>query len=198
MEFIENFIHCFIPLFVAIDAPGILPVFLAFSEDMNKEDKNRLITQATLTAFVISLAFLFLGKLIFLFLGITKDDFRIAGGVVLFLISISDLVIGDSERRRRPSVSVGVVPLGVPLIIGPAVLTTVLILVDSYGYVQTLISLIFNLVIVWLIFRKSDYIVRTIGRGGSKAFAKVAHLFLAAIGVKMVRLGLTNLLNPTS
>lgn len=183
----------FIPLFVAIDVLGVVPVFLSLTDGIDPRKRRKLVTDATLTALVLSAVFLFGGRLIFTFLGITENDFRVGGGIVLLVLAVNDLIF-TSERRRNPETSVGVVPIGIPLIMGPAALTTILILVDSYGYLITIVSLLANLAIVWLVFRYSDLVIKIMGSAGSRAFAKVASLFMAAIAVMMIRLGLTGML----
>jgi multiple antibiotic resistance protein len=77
---------------------------------------------------------------------------------------------------------------------GPAALTTILISVDSYGYLITVASLLVNLLIVWILFQKSDWIAKIFGEGGARAFGKVMSLFLAAIAIMMIRVGLTGIL----
>jgi multiple antibiotic resistance protein len=184
------FVLSFIPIFVAIDVLGLVPIFLSLTSDMKPPEKKKLITDATLTALAVSLVFLFGGRMLFNFLGITENDFRVGGGIVLLVLAVVDLAF-TNEKIRTPQTSVGVVPIGIPLIIGPAVLTTLLIVVDSYGYLAAVSGLLANLFLVWLIFRYSDYIIRVMGEAGSKAFAKVAALFMAAIAIKMIRIGLT-------
>jgi multiple antibiotic resistance protein len=188
------FVLSFIPLFVAIDVLGLVPIFLSFTSKMNVGEKKKLITDATLTALAVSLIFLFGGRLIFNFLGITENDFRVAGGIVLLVLAVGDL-LSTGEERRTPQTSVGVVPIGIPLIIGPAVLTTLLIVVDAYGYFAAVIALLANLFLVWLIFQNSNLIIRIMGEAGSKAFAKVAALFMAAIAIMMIRVGLTGMMS---
>ncbi|MCX6122606.1 MAG: MarC family protein [Ignavibacteriales bacterium] len=184
------FILSFIPIFVAIDVLGLVPIFLSLTSNMKLPEKKKLITEATFTALAVSLVFLFGGRMIFNFLGITENDFRVGGGIVLLVLAVVDLTV-TGEKSREPQTSVGVVPIGIPLIIGPAVLTTLLIVVDSYGYLAAVVGLLANLFLVWVIFRKSDYIIRVMGEAGSKAFAKVAALFMAAIAIMMIRIGLT-------
>lgn len=184
------FVLSFIPIFVAIDVLGLVPIFLSLTSDMKPPEKKKLITDATLTALAVSLVFLFGGRMIFNFLGITENDFRVGGGIVLLVLAVIDLTV-TGEKTRAPQTSVGVVPIGIPLIIGPAVLTTLLIIVDAYGYLAAVVGLLANLLLVWLIFRNSDYIIRVMGEAGSKAFAKVAALFMAAIAIMMIRIGLT-------
>jgi multiple antibiotic resistance protein len=106
------------------------------------------------------------------------------------VLAVNELLFA-TERARNPETSVGVVPIGIPLIIGPAALTTLLIIVDAYGYLAAVISLLVNLFLVWLIFRNSSFVIRVMGKAGSKAFAKVAALFMAAIAIMMIRVGLT-------
>ncbi len=183
----------FIPLFVAIDVLGVVPIFLSLTERLGSAQRNRLVTEATLTALAVSLAFLFGGRAIFSFLGITENDFRVGGGIVLLVLAVNDLLF-PSLKQRDPEANVGVVPIGIPLIIGPAALTTILILVDSYGPVITIIALLANLSIVWLVFRYSHIVMRVMGTAGSKAFAKVASLFMAGIAVMMIRVGLSGML----
>jgi multiple antibiotic resistance protein len=166
----------FIPLFVAIDILRVVPVFLSLTERMDRRERHSFITQATFKA-----------------LGITENDFRVGGGIVLLVLAVSDLLVPPS-KQRRPESSVGIVPIGVPLIIGPAALTTILILVDTHGYVVTIISLLLNLIIVWFVFRFSDVVIKLMGDVGSKAVAKVAELFMAGIAVMMIRVGLSGMI----
>ncbi|MDB5037289.1 MAG: hypothetical protein JWQ35_817 [Bacteriovoracaceae bacterium] len=191
---LQSFISCFIPLFVAIDALGVLPLFLNLTSSLKSDERKKLITEATAAAFVISILFLFTGKLVFLFLGINESDFRIAGGLLLLIISISDIAFAGLRLRGQQTTEIGIVPIGIPLIIGPATLTTLLILVDQHGVTMTLLALVVNLLLVLIFFRNSDIFLRIMGVSGSRAFAKIMALFLAAIAVMMIRVGLTDIL----
>jgi multiple antibiotic resistance protein len=191
---LETFFSAFIPIFVAIDALGVLPLFLNLTMSLKPDQKNKLITEATLAALVLSTLFLFAGKLVFAFLGISESDFRIAGGLVLLIISISDVAFAGLRQRAQQTAEIGVVPIGIPLIIGPAALTTILIVVDQHGVAYTLASLVVNLGIVWIFFRNSTVLLKVMGESGSRAFAKVMALFMAAIAVMMIRRGLTDIL----
>jgi multiple antibiotic resistance protein len=190
----EQFLLSFIPLFVAIDVFGVLPFFVGLVEGIDDKRRKMIIIEATFAAFALSILFLLSGKLIFSFLGITENDFRVGGGIILLVLAIQDLVFTKQEGRN-PESSVGVVPIGIPLIMGPAALTTIIILVDSYGYVWTIYSLIANMLIVFGVFMQSQLIYKVIGKAGSKAVGKVAALFLAGIAVMMIRSGITSMLN---
>ncbi|MBA4312810.1 MAG: MarC family protein [Chlorobiaceae bacterium] len=190
----ETFLLSFIPLFVAIDVFGVLPFFVGLMDGIDNKRRKIIIIEATVAAFALSILFLLSGKLIFSFLGITENDFRVGGGVILLVLAIQDLVFTKQEGRN-PESSVGVVPIGIPLIMGPAALTTIIILVDSYGYVWTIFSLIANMLIVFVVFMQSQLIYKVIGKAGSKAVGKVAALLLAGIAVMMIRSGITSMLN---
>jgi len=196
--YLQSFLNVFIPLFVAIDPLGIFPVFVSITEGVPKEKKKKLVFQATFTAFIISIVFLFAGKLVFKILGITENDFRIGGGIVLLILAITDLLFSSDEQSRSPEQknsdhsTLGVVPIGIPLIMGPTALTTILMSVEQYGIIMTSIALIVNLILVYIIFRNTELVTKLIGPGGSKAFAKVTSLFLVAIGVMLIRVGIQN------
>lgn len=188
----ETFFLAFIPLFVAIDVLGVLPLFVSFTEGLDRRQLRILTLEATLAAFVVSLIFLATGKLLFAFLGITESDFRVGGGIVLLVFAVNDLLF-SKERKRDPNAAVGVVPIGIPLIMGPAALTTIIILVDSYGYLWTIASLLVNMVIVLVVFLQSRLLLRFLGTAGSRAVGKVIALFLAGIAVSMIRSGITEM-----
>ncbi|MBI5470778.1 MAG: MarC family protein [Ignavibacteriae bacterium] len=189
----ETFLLAFIPLFVAIDVFGVLPLFVSLTDDLDERRRKKLTAEAVLTAFVISLVFLIAGKLIFSFLGIVESDFRVGGGIVLLVLAVNDLLF-SKDRKRDPEATVGVVPIGIPLIMGPAALTTIIILVDSYGYPWTIVSLLVNLLIVLVVFLQAKSIAKMMGKAGSRAVAKVISLFLAGIAVSMIRSGIAQML----
>jgi multiple antibiotic resistance protein len=188
---LNDFFLAFIPLFVAIDIIGTVPIFIGYTHGIPDSQRKKLIIQAILTAFIVANLFLISGKLILRFMGITIDDFRIAGGIILLILSVID-IHSSTNDERNPKTDIGVVPLGIPLIMGPAALTTIIILVDNYGYISTILSIVLNFLIVGLILTNAKWLIKLIGEGGAKAFAKVAALFLAAIAVMMIRVGVIN------
>ncbi|MBU1087325.1 MAG: MarC family protein [Candidatus Omnitrophica bacterium] len=184
----------FIPIFVAVDAIGVLPIFISLTRDLDKISKKRILTQSFFTAILVAFVFILIGKGLFALLGITVGDFMVAGGIVLFCIAILDLLF-PGKRRRMPIEELGVVPLGMPLIVGPAVLTTCLIIVDQYGIIPTIISVIVNIFFAIVLFYCSDRVTRVLGKSGAMALSKIMALLLAAIAVMMIRKGLTVLMS---
>jgi multiple antibiotic resistance protein len=191
LNILQEFGLTFVPLFVAMDAVGVLPILVPLTQDMKPAERNRTVRLAVITALGLGLGFVAIGKGIFLFLGIEVSDFLVAGGLILFLLAAKDLVTGKMVEAQA-SVGgdmLGVVPIGTPLVVGPAVLTTLLILTDQYSIIIVIISFIINLAIGWLLFAQANRVVRFLGQGGVRATSKIISLFLAAIAIKMIRQG---------
>jgi multiple antibiotic resistance protein len=191
---LKNIALSFIPLFVAVDAIGLLPLFVSLTAGLGPKEKDRVIFQSLVTASGLALGFILVGKGVFHVLGITIGDFMIAGGVILFGIAITDL-INPAQRRRAASMSeVGVVPLGTPMIVGPAVLTTCLVIIPQYDLIPTMISMLLNLALTGMLLKASSKLMALLGDAGTKALSKVISLLLAAIAVMLVRRGLQEFL----
>ena len=189
MDLLTRFLQCFIPLFVAIDPIGLAAIFLALGRDVPAEKRRRIATQATLTGGIVALLFLLLGRAIFVSIGIGESDFEIAGGLILFIIAARELTLPVSEEKGGLPDDFGVVPLGMPLIAGPAAITTLLVISQSFGLLMTLIALAANLALIALSFAQSERLERMIGSKGLRAVSKIIALLLGAIAVHIVRRG---------
>ncbi|MBS0632203.1 MAG: MarC family protein [Verrucomicrobia bacterium] len=189
MGFLQEFLQAFIPLFVAIDPIGLAAIFLAMGQNTAPDARKRIANQAVWTAGLVALGFLFLGQTIFSALGITVSDFQIAGGLILFILAARDLIHSAVEEPAKLADDFGVVPLGMPLIAGPASITTLLLLAQTKGWLITLIALVVNLVLVALAFAYSSWLGRKIGPTGLRAISKIISMLLAAIAISMIRHG---------
>ncbi|MDO9050237.1 MAG: MarC family protein [Methylotenera sp.] len=181
---------CFVPLFVAVDAVGVMPIFLSLTQGMDRDKVRQAIYRSLATAAGVALAFLALGTAILHLLGITVADFMVAGGILLFLLAIGDLLANEKLLRQVDVNNMGIVPLGVPLITGPAVLTTSMLLLNQYGAAWTATAIVANILIAGAVFFFAGTIGRVLGQVGEKIISKIAMLLLAAIGVMMVRKGI--------
>lgn len=188
-----QFMLAFIPIFVAVDAVGLLPIFVNLTEGVDTKTKNRIIVQSLITASCLAFGFIIAGQKMFEFLGITIGDFMIAGGAILFCIAMMDLVSQNTIERRSPG-DLAAVPIGTPLMVGPAVLTTSLITISQYGVPLTMAAVLANLAIAGLMFAFSDILIRIIGKAGANALSKVFSLFLGAIAVMMIRRGILEII----
>lgn len=193
MNSLQAFLMSLIPIMVALDAPGTLPLYVGMTEGMKKQERTRVVRQSILTAFLVTVGFVVLGRAVFKALGILVEDFMIAGGVILLIIAIND-ILQAGEKKMPRSAEFGVVPMGTPLIAGPAMITTALVLVGVHGYVPVFLALVVNLLLAWFILAQAERIIGVIGISGSRAFAKVISLILAAFAVKMMRSGILALM----
>lgn len=189
----KEFLICFVPLFVALDPLGTMPVYLSMTTHFPKKDRDRILAQSILTALIISLVFLFAGTRLFKFLGIEMADFQIAGGVLLLIIAILDLV-HPSKEQRQPNKSIGVVPIGIPLIMGPAALTTLMMLNAHHTFSRVGAALLVNLAFMATCLLLAGQAKKLVGINGMMAFSKIISLFMAAIAVMFIRVGLKTLL----
>jgi multiple antibiotic resistance protein len=190
LEWLTKFLQAFIPLFVAIDPIGLAAIFLGLGQNIAPERRQKIADQAVWTGGLVALGFLFLGKSIFAALGISVGDFQIAGGLILFILAAKDLVQSAAETEKLPE-DFGVVPLGMPLIAGPASITTLLVLAqnEAIGLVVTLVALVANLILVVLALHYSEWLGRKVGATGMRAISKIIAMLLAAIAVSMIRQG---------
>jgi len=190
----RNFWLCFVPLFVAVDAIGVLPLFLNLTENVDASRRRRVIWQSLVTASAVAVLFLLFGPELLLFLGITVQAFMIAGGLLLLAISLTGLLSGESRHRHVDSDEMGAVPIGVPLITGPGVLTTCILLAQTYGKPLTTVALLLNIALAGVAMLAAERITRVLGRAGTKTVSKIAGMLLAAISVMLIRKGLQGIL----
>jgi multiple antibiotic resistance protein len=195
------YVEAFLSIFVAMNVLGVLPLFMGLTEGMTLPTRRALVKRATATGFGIAIVIVLAGQFIFQTLGITVDDLRIGGGLILLVLSITDLLFSNLTRQPGTSDSVedgtsgadlAVVPLGTPLIVGPAAITAILVLQNSVGYIPTIVALVANLSITYVVFYFGPALIALIGNGAARAFAKVATLFLAAIAIALIRTGIVN------
>ena len=192
MDLVRKFLECFIPLFVTIDPIGLAAIFMALGRDVPVDKRRKIATQATWTGGIVALLFLLLGRSMFIAIGIGEGDFEIAGGLILFILASRELVQSPSQDKVNLPEDFGVVPLGMPLIAGPATITTLLVISQSFGLPMTLFALAVNLGLVALAFAESERLERMIGQTGLRAVSKIIALLLAAIAVHIVRRGFIN------
>jgi multiple antibiotic resistance protein len=194
---LAQFALVFIGLFVALDVVGLLPMFTSITQGMAPKVRQQTADRSIAVALGLAVGFIFLGEAVFRALGITLPDFKIAGGIVLLLVSLADL-LGSPEATKRASGESGVVPLAVPLITGPAVLTTLVFQAKTFGYPLTLVSLVLNYLIAWVVIRNSQVVRGLIGKDGMVVVSKIAALLLAAISVSMIRSGVVETISTLS
>jgi len=186
----DRFWHAFIPLCVAFDGVGLLPLFWGLSQRLSQAQRKRAVTEAVLTAFLVAVVFLVVSRSVFTLMGLELADVMVAGGAILIVLCLRELLLPEKPPKGGYP-SPGVVPIGVPLLSGPAVLTTVLLVRDQYGWPTTLAALAANMALVWAILAASGWLMQRLGREGAQIISKISSLILTAFGVMLIRQGIT-------
>lgn len=190
----NEFWICFVPLFVAVDAIGTLPIFVLLTKKLESKTLQWVVMQSVITASLVALVFLVFGPAFLAFLGITVPDFMIAGGILLLVISLSDLLTGEKKQRQLDPETVGAVPIGIPLITGPAVLTTCILLANSHGKPITALAALTNIILAGVLFWFARSITRGLRQTGIRTVSKIASMLLAAIAVMLIRRGVVEVI----
>ncbi len=190
----HHFLEVFLPLFVAIDAVGLVPVFLGVTSNMKEPQRRNVGVVAVICATLICLSFMFIGNQLFGFLGIHTSHFMVAGGIILLVLAVLDIVI-MGKPAMAPEQMVGVVPLGMPLIAGPATLSTLLVLSADprHGFAWTTLGLAVNLLILLVCLMLSSAAARWLGLNTLRAMSKLVMILLAAIAVRFIADGVAML-----
>lgn len=186
----ERFWLVFIPLFVAFDVIGLVPVYWALAQGLPSVERRQAVHHAVIVGFLVALGFLWISGFVFQAMGIQMSDLLIAGGAILFVLSLNDLLRPDKTAYGGLE-ALGVVPFGVPLIVGPAVLTTIVLSRERVGVWATVGALSLNILLVWGALQVADRLMARLGRAGAKVISKVFNLVLAAFAVMLIRQGFT-------
>ncbi|MBV9176818.1 MAG: MarC family protein [Nitrososphaeraceae archaeon] len=219
--FIDNLVKSTIALFVVIDPIGSVPLFIALTEKMRKDERKAVSKTAIVTAAALLVVFAVAGTQILNIFGITIFSFMIAGGVLLFIVSIELLTHGvwrfgsgrveeEEEDRlgktageepitkeQRPFLGEsGVVPLAFPLLAGPGAITSVIISFQTSGLLVTVFSIAIVIGITYVVLGFVNTIYRVLGRRGSMIITRVFAVFIAAIAVQYIVQGAKQLLHP--
>ena len=189
---LSDFWLSFIPLFIAFDVFGVPPLYIRFIHRLDDSRRKRNLRDSLITAFFTALLFVIMGSKVMEYLGISIEDFLIAGGIVLFIIAAKYIIVGQDENLEEDEMY-GVVPLGVPLLSGPAVLATSIIIRNQYGFTYFFVSLALNLVICAVVLKFSQYIIKYLGKRFVEALSKVFSLIIASIAIMFIRKGLQGL-----
>ena len=187
------FLETFVPLFVSIDAFGLLPLFISFTAGVTAQRRRAISFEAVFWATVICLGFMLLGNAIFGLLGISAYDFMVGGGLILLVLAVLDLILpGKPAVEERQMV--GIVPLAMPLIAGPATLTNILVLAASHGYAMTVLALAVNFALLLAVLLSAGWIVRVVGVNVLLAISKLVMVLLVAIAVSLISRGIRGMM----
>lgn len=188
----EKLLEAFITLFVIMDPIGNLPLFTSLTKGMPIKEIKRNVNRSVFVAGTLLFIFLFFGIRIFDFFGINLNSFQIAGGIILLVIAIF-YVLGISFKLIKSHESDLSVPIGTPLLTGPGVITTTVILVKEQGMVITVIAALLTLLSTWVIMLNSTRLYKILGEHWTNIISRVMGIILAAIAVEFITRGILSI-----
>ncbi|MDH7508055.1 MAG: MarC family protein [Methanomassiliicoccales archaeon] len=174
-------------LFFIFDPFASLPIFISLTKNFSEEDKIRSANKAVLVAGILFVVFVLVGRELLSFFGVTTSGFRIAGGLVLLLMSL-EIIFGVNLTRTSDQ-NVAWVIIATPILTGPGVITTAIILTTNYGYFVPLIGGLFALAITWILLHNAVIITRLVGSNVIEITSKIIGLLIAAIGIEYIMRG---------
>lgn len=196
LEPFKDFYLVFVPLLVAMDPLAVLPFLVPFLGSIPRERRRRVVNISLLTGLGVGLFFLGLGRFVFIVLGIETSDFLIAGGAILMVLALRELLSSTSGQAPiAQSELMAVVPIGTPLLVGPATISLLILFSGLYPPWLAVAAFLLCMAVAWVIFAQSQRIVGFLGQGGLQAFSKVSYLVLAAIAVQLMRRGIVEILD---
>jgi len=186
------FFQAFVTLFVIIDPPGIVPVFLGLTRGRPARTRNRLAWQAAIVAFAVIVAFALFGREILAYTQVQIAALEGAGGLLLLLVSLQ-LLTGKTDPPtsvERAKANVAFVPLGTPLLAGPGAIVATMLFVQRVDTLLEGVALALAILAVavcaWAVMRFAGVIHRVLTDNGVELLTRIAGLLLAAIAVQLV------------
>jgi multiple antibiotic resistance protein len=187
------FVGAFVLLFAVTDAIGTVPIFVALTADY-QDHRKRILNQAIIISTAVLVVFSLFGWLIFDIFGITLDDFRIAGGIILFIVAVDQLNGGDFKTKGLQPFDIATFPLATPLLAGPGAISTVIIISGPpYSPLLALIVIVCNAALAYLILSSTDWVRKVLGANGTNALSRITALLIAALAVSFVVNGISDI-----
>jgi multiple antibiotic resistance protein len=187
----EDFLKAFLAFLIIMDPFVSSLYFVGISRSFSSKEKRNAVNLSAFIACITLLIFLFGGPVTLELLGISIPSFKIAGGIVLLIISIA-FIMGSSKEREQEKIDkdAAIMIIGVPLITGPGVLTTTIIMRANYGLVLTSLAALASLGVTWLFLMGADITHFVLKDKGMEIASRIMGLLLAAIAIQFILDGL--------
>jgi multiple antibiotic resistance protein len=193
LSFIKDLVKVTIALLIIVDPWGNIPISISLTRNMSGLERKNTFNNATIVGFILLICFAIAGQQILSFFGISVYSFMVAGGLLLFIIAVRLLITGGWDENSS-SDTIGAVPIGIPLLVGPGAITATILNLHTYGAILTILAVVITFAIVWIILRCSNPIYRILGKNGTLVISKLMALFIAAIAVQYIQEGIFGLL----
>ncbi len=196
----EHFFNSWIKFFFVLAPFFVLSMFLSLTAGYSSKARNKKALVVILTVQLACTLLYFFGDVIFKGVGITVDSFRVGAGILLFLSAV-DLVRASKKAGMEDlqETEIAVVPLSIPITVGPAVIGTLFVMgADSVNYTEKIMGfggVTAAIACLGVILYCATFIEKVLGRQGIEIMSKISGLFLAALASQLVLEGIKNILH---
>ena len=179
-----------VTLFVIVDPPGLLPVFLGLTSQLSAAERNAAATKSSLVALGVIAAFALFGQQILFYLHVSVPALQVSGGLLLLIVALELLTGKGGDPVLHKGVNVAIVPLGTPLMAGPGAIVATMLAVQAApfptGHLTVALALLIVMALVWVFLRFAGVIRSILRESGTMLASRIAGLLLAAIAIQMV------------
>ncbi len=200
-EYLTFGILAFTSFFTLINPFGVMPVFMTMTSSLSEAQRKKTARKATIVAFLTLLGFAFTGQLMFNFFGISVDSFRIAGGIIFFMVGydmlqarLTSTKITDEEIEHKYVNDISITPLAIPMLCGPGAITNSIVLwEDSHSIgmkIAMLISILIMAILTYIVLWSASKIINFLGETGTKILTRLMGLIVMVIAVEFFFSGL--------
>lgn len=205
MEALSFFIYAFTSIFIIVNPIGGLITFISLTAGLSATEKKEIAKRSVMIACVLAIIFAISGGLILRFFGVTVDNLRVAGGILLFIVALDMLhariprerVSTEEIKDATEREDISVFPIAMPLLTGPGAITTVIVVIGTGTTLELkimgILAILLTFALSYLIFRFADKINKILGFTGSLVITRVMGLLLGSIAVNFIATGIWNI-----
>ena len=186
------FLQSLITLLAILDPIGNIPVFSSLTSKLSKKERISTVNKSVIISTFILLGFGFFGEYLLTLLGITMNDLKLIGGLILLIFSI-DYVLGRNTNYldKNSETNLAVFPLAIPILAGPGSISLVLVM---SGLFLKFFVIIISIFVCWCSIRLGSGLLKFLGKDGSQAISRIMGLLIGAVAIKLIREGIFELI----
>lgn len=181
-----DLLQSIVTFLIVMDPVASMAVFIYLTKKFSSAEKFKAANKAVVVAGVLAFVFIIFGEPLLNFMGITFNSFKVAGGIVLFLLGLEMILNFSISKEKAKDYNVAAVVIATPLITGPGVITTSILLVNRIGLILTSLSALASLLVTWIILREGEKIHKIFGQNTLDVISKIMGLIVASVGINFI------------
>lgn len=191
----DALVNAFLALLSIINPITVVPLYAQLTESMDKPQRSKFYRNSVLTAFITLAVLMFTGKWVMQYVfQIHVAEFRLAGGILLTIVAVKNIAFYRPEEyhaRADQVMEMGIVPIAIPLLVGPGALVTGILVINRFGWLVASLAVLGNFLLAWVVVHNSILLGRLMGHTGTMVISKILWIFIAAIGAHFMLSGIS-------